>query len=292
MISKEAFRIEKLLRGVGFKRICSRMMLKPRRNEKNELPPYLFSDRHNTEIREISAVKCISVRSTENPERHILYFHGGAYSLQANRRHWGIIDFVLKEVQCMITFINYPLVPESTCADTIERVMDVYQALCGEGPQEIILMGDSAGGGLALALAQTIKARNIMPAPSKIVLFSPWLDVSMDSIISDIKAKQDVILDADVLKIAGERYAGNMHTKDPRCSPLYGDLEGIGPIALFTGTKDILYGQAEALKDKVLGCNGRIVLHEYEEMHHVWMVFPIPEGRDVLQKACAFIKES
>ncbi len=190
----------------------------------------------------------------------------------------------------MVTFIHYPLVPESTCADTIERVTDAYIALCPEGPQEIILMGDSAGGGLALSLAQRIKARTIRPAPSKIVLFSPWLDVSMQTDIPAERAMQDVILDAAVLKICGERYAGTLDTTDPRCSPLFGDLADIGSVALFTGTNDLLNGQAQALKDKVLGCNGSISFHEYEGMQHVWMCFPIPEARDALQKACEFIK--
>ena len=292
MISKKARLVERSLGSIRFKNIAAKMMLKPRRKEKNEVPPKSFLRNHDIQIRNISGMKCVSVKLSKIPEKHILYFHGGAYTLQANRTHWSIIDFILKEVQCAITFINYPLVPESSCANTINMVTQAYEYLCNTPAEEIVLIGDSAGGGLALALAQNIKAKNISPRPSKIVLFSPWLDVSIQTDVSKAQAQRDLILDKETLEIIGERYSGELSTKDPLCSPIFGDLTDIGEIALFTGTSDILNNQALMLKDKMLENKGALIYHEYEKMQHVWMSIPIPEAKDALMKACAFIIEN
>lgn len=205
--------------------------------------------------------------------------------------HWKIIKHILNEIDCTITFINYPLVPEYTCFDTINMVMDAYSYLCNSSNQEIILMGDSAGGGLALALAQNISANNINSKPSKIILLSPWLDVSMQNEISEDLAARDLILDENTLKIIGKRYAGELNSANHLCSPLYGNLTDIGEIALFTGTSDILNGQAKILKDKVHENNGSLVYYEYENMQHVWVGYPIPEAKDALNKVCAYIKK-
>ena len=292
MISKKARLFEKILGSIKFKNIAIKMMLKPNHKEKNELPPRNFLKNHKIQIKNICEIKCISVNSTQTPKKHILYFHGGAYTLQASKMHWNIIDYILKEVKCMITFINYPLVPKSTCYDTINKVTEVYNYLCNNEAQEIILMGDSAGGGLALALAQNIKIKNIIPKPKKLILFSPWLDVSMKNDISFKQAKNDLMLDKDTLKTVGKRYAGELNVENPLCSPIFGDLTDIGEIALFTGTRDILNNQATELKEKIQKNKGNLIYHEYENMQHVWMTFPIPEAKDALLKVCEFINEN
>ncbi len=291
MISKKAKLLEKAIGNIGIKNIVSKMMLNPNRFNKYEEPPKNFLRKYNTQSFKINDRNCFSINSTENPSKHILYFHGGAYTMQANKMHWQIIDYILKEIQCTITFVDYPLVPEYTCIDTINMVINVYSYLCNSDNQEIILMGDSAGGGLALALAQYVNSNNLMPKPSKIVLFSPWLDVSMENDITEDQATKDLILDKDTLKIIGNRYAGDLSNKDYLCSPLYGNVAHIGEIALFTGTSEILNTQAKILKDKVLIENGSLSYHEYENMQHVWVGFPIPEAKDAMEKVCAFIKK-
>jgi len=210
--------------------------------------------------------------------------------MQASKMHWRIVESILNEIQCAVTFINYPLTPENTCGDTINMAADTYAYLCCENCQKMILMGDSAGGGLALALAQHIKAKDSMRKPSKIVLLSPWLDVSMDNDISVEQVSKELILDEETLKTIGKTYAGDLDTKNPLCSPLYGEMADIGEIALFTGTSEVLNMQAEILKEKATRNNNSPAYYEYEDMQHVWICFPIPEAKDAMEKICAFIK--
>jgi len=289
MISKRTRVIEKLMDFIRFKRIVSKMMLNPGRRKRYLLPPEALLRHFSPEKLIINNRQCFSFRSAENPKKHIFYFHGGAYTLQPNMLHWRIISRILKKVPCKITFMEYPLTPEHSCSDAINVAADIYLKLCHPEKEEIILMGDSAGGGLALSLAQKINNENINPRPSKIILLSPWLDVSMKSKIPEGLAARDMILDRDTLKTVGDKYAGELNKDNYLCSPLYGDFTDIGEIAIFTGTNDILNIEAKKLKEKLRKGNARIAYHEYKEMQHVWIGFPIPEAIDALEKVCLFI---
>ena len=290
MISKEARLIEKIFRWLGMRKVFSKMILNPKPNHRLEKPPKNICKKYSIECNIICGQKCYSLKKTEKPEKHIMYFHGGAYAVQAQKMHWRIIEHVLDKTHYEITFIDYPLVPEYTCRDIIAMAAEAYSLLRKRNERETILMGDSAGGGLALALAQYIKAEGIHPKPEKIVLFSPWLDVSMDIDISKEQEEKDLILSKETLIIAGKRYARGYDTKDYRCSPLYGDITEIGEAALFIGTSEILHTQALQLRDKFKSYGQSIAYYEYEQMQHVWVGFPIPEAKEAMEEAIAFIE--
>lgn len=291
MMSRPARFLEKSFKAIGMRNIIAKTMLNPKRRNKNEEPPKRFYMKYITEAHVIHGCKCVTIRKTENPQKHILYFHGGAYTMQAQKSHWRIVDALLQRTGCSITFINYPLSPEHTCKDTISMATEAYSFYCGTGETEIILAGDSAGGGLALSLAQQINRKGIMPKPTKLVLFSPWLDLSMRDLIPEELEQRDLVLDKDVLKTVGQRYSGDLEPTDPACSPLYDDFTGIGEIALFTGTSEILNVQAKQLRD-LLKSDGRNVSYfEYEAMQHAWIAFRIPEAEDALDKAAWFINK-
>ena len=291
MLSKRAALLEKILRGFGIKRILSRKRQNPDRKVRYELPPGSFSKKYVLHREKIAGMKCVTVRPEVGTHKYVLYFHGGAYTKQARRMHWTVVDRMIAATHCAVTFINYPLAPQSTCEKTVQAVLEAYQYLCKDDGREVILAGDSSGGGLALVLAQNIKLRGISPKPSKVILLSPWLDVSMNDDIPKETAGSDLILDNDALRLAGLGYAGNLSTKDPLCSPIYGEFSDIGQIALFTGTNDILNIQARALRDRIACNNGGFHYYEYEDMQHVWMVFPIPEAGDAMRKVCDFIQK-
>lgn len=274
---------------MGMRNAVSKKMSAPKRDNRYEKPPKCFYDKYIVRCDTISDKPCVSLKTSANPRKHIFYFHGGAYTLQAQKMHWSIVDHILSEIPCEITFINYPLAPEFTCADTMTMVREAYSSLSEKNGQETILMGDSAGGGLALALAQYIQREGLQPKPKKLVLFSPWLDVSMADDIPQEQAEKDLILAKETLIMVGKRYAGDHDTRDARCSPLYGDVTGIGDVALFTGTSEILHVQAVQLKNKLISKGQRLSWYEYEQMQHVWVGFPIPEAKEAMDQVIAFI---
>ena len=281
--------MEKGLKAIGMRNIVAKTMLNPKRRNRNEEPPKSYYKKYTSETRVIQGCKCVTLSKTENSQKQVLYFHGGAYTMQALKSHWRIVDALLQKTGCPVTFINYPLSPEHTCMDTISMAIEAYSSYCGTGEAEIILAGDSAGGGLALSLAQQIKRTGIMSKPAKLVLFSPWLDLSMRGLIPEELEQRDLVLDKDVLKTVGQRYSGDLKPTDPACSPLYGAFTGIGEIALFTGTCDILSVQAKQLRDMLKSGDRDISYFEYENMQHAWIAFRVPEAEDALDKAAWFI---
>jgi acetyl esterase/lipase len=291
MISKEAKNIEYVLRKLKLRDRISKMILAPKRNTRYKLPPKRMMKRYDVEHITIDGWDCFSLQSGPNPTKNIIYFHGGAYAMEAQKVQWDIVNNILSEADCMVTFVDYPLAPEYTCVDTINMVKNTYRHFCKETKQEIILMGDSAGGGLALALAQIIKMESGIMNPSKIILLSPWLDISMTDNISVDQENNDVMMDRQTLRVAGEKYIGELSPKNPLCSPIYGNVLDMGSIVIFTGTSEILNPQAKILKEKIENSNGKIVYHEYKGMQHMWLAYPIPEARDAMKKVCRLIME-
>jgi acetyl esterase/lipase len=291
MMSRQARFLEKSFKAIGMRNIVAKTMLNPKRRNRNEELPKSYYKKYRSETRVIHGCKCVTVSKTENSKQHMLYFHGGAYTMQAQKSHWRIVDALLQRTGCSVTFINYPLSPEHTCRDTISMAIEAYSFYCGVGETEIILAGDSAGGGLALSLAQQINCNGIMPKPVKLVLFSPWLDILIQDPISEELEQSDLVLNKEVLKTVGKRYSGDLEPIDSACSPLYGDFTGIGEIALFTGTCEILSVQAKQLRDMLKGSGQDVSYFEYEDMQHAWIAFRIPEAQDALVKAALFINK-
>jgi acetyl esterase/lipase len=145
-------------------------------------------------------------------------------------------------------------------------------------------MGDSAGGGLALGFAQKIRNEKLKQ-PEQIILFSPWLDLSMSNPEIVKFDKFDKILSIEGLKIAGKKYADAMSLTDFRVSPIYGDFSNLGMISIFTGTSDVLIADARKLKQLLEIQNINFNYFEYSGMFHDWVVVTsLSETKDVLSR--------
>lgn len=265
-------------------------MIHPRRRDRYQKPPYYFYKKYLVSCIRVCDRNCFVISSKNNSNKRIFYFHGGGYVGQIKQLHWQIVENILSKINCEIVVVDYPLYPEYSCIDTFNMVKEAYISINDKDDiKETILMGDSAGGGLALALAQYIKNENFKIQPSKIILLSPWLDVSMADNISDDRKADDLILEWDTLKMIGKGYAGDLGVYDYRCSPIYGDSSSIENVAIFTGTSDILNVQSKKFKD-ILNSNGqKVSYYEYKNMQHVWIAFSAPESNKALREIIDFI---
>lgn len=210
---------------------------------------------------------------------HILYLHGGAYVQNFVKQHWRFLAMLVRETHCTVTAPDYPLAPEYTYRDAFEMLVPLYQRLLSKVEQgNSILMGDSAGGGLALALAQKLKVERL-PPPQSLILLSPWLDIALNN--PEIKAidRFDPFLSVKGLRKAGLAYAGQSNIDGHMLSPINGPLEQVGDISVFIGSRDLLV--ADARKLKVLGAKKGIAINyrEYKDMVHVWMFLGFPEAK-------------
>ncbi|MDQ3290044.1 MAG: alpha/beta hydrolase [Bacteroidota bacterium] len=224
--------------------------------------------------------------------KHILYIHGGAYVQNFKRPHWDFITLLIKNLNCSVTAPDYPLAPVNTYTDAFAMLTPLYQELISRvKPENLILMGDSAGGGLTLSLAQKMKNEQV-DQPSQIILLSPWLDISLtnpDIIQID---PLDYFLDVKSLQRAGRAYAGNLSLDNYLVSPINGPLEGLGKISLFIGSKDILLADARKFKKLAESKGIEINYFEYPDMIHVWMLLNFPESKKAKKQIIELINQS
>ncbi|MFC7737118.1 alpha/beta hydrolase fold domain-containing protein [Roseomonas sp. GCM10028921] len=221
---------------------------------------------------------------------HILYLHGGAYVFDLLDVHWRAIEGLIHRTGATVSIPIYPLAPAHCWADAFAMVRPLHAALAERhGAENLTVMGDSAGGGMTLALAQEIRdAAEALPA--RLVLLSPWLDVGTDDPGVIAAEARDPMLAIPAAQIAGRWYARDLSLRDPRVSPIYGSLRGLPPIAVFTGTRDMLNADARRLRDKAAEEGADLLFREYDGLCHVWMTLPIPEARQALDEAAAFME--
>lgn len=218
----------------------------------------------------------------------LLYLHGGAYVNEIQAVQWGLVAGLLKRLPAPVVAPVYPLAPENGWREGLASARRVYIRLVEEvGAENIAVFGDSAGGGLALALAQQLRdAGDALPAA--LALFSPWLDVSVTGDDQPELEKRDPVLTIGFLRRAGRHWAKELPLDDPRVSPLFGDHTMLPPTIVFSGTRDVLDSDSLRLAQR----NPDIVHRHYPEMMHVWPTAPFPEGRQALDEAVTFLCEN
>ncbi|MBW6478973.1 MAG: alpha/beta hydrolase [Bacteroidales bacterium] len=221
----------------------------------------------------------------------ILFFHGGAYYANITSLHWRFIEQILSNINVKIVVPDYPLAPEATSKDIYQFMVALYTKMISDHPfGKIIFMGDSSGGGLALGFAQKIKREGIKQ-PEEIILFSPWLDVSMSNPDIARVNKLDKILSVNGLKIAGEKYAGDWDVRDYRVSPIFGDFSGLGKISIFIGTNEIFIADARKLRQMLEEQQIDFNYFEYKGMFHDWVIVNrLKETKDVIRWLSGYLK--
>ncbi|WP_052447457.1 alpha/beta hydrolase fold domain-containing protein [Clostridium polynesiense] len=175
-------------------------------------------------------------------KRRIFYIHGGGFVYEMNPLHWKFLAKLCKTLKMEIAVPIYPLLPEYTYEDAYPFVFNLYikELEKVDNPEDMVLMGDSAGGGFALSLAQYFK-KNDVKQPGDIVLLSPTVDLTLKNKAMDVVDKNDPILSKPGILEVRKLYGNSLDPKSCKASPLYGDLEGLGEITVFIGTYDILY---------------------------------------------------
>lgn len=223
---------------------------------------------------------------------YVLFLHGGGYINNIFRQHWNFISEIIRRTHCTFIVPDYPLAPVSEYHDAFLMLDAVYKILLSETDAEkIILLGDSAGGGLALSFAQNNRNEG-RPQPSQLILVAPWLDITMSNPeIINVQDK-DVSLTADNLIAAGKTWAGDSDPGNYMTSPVNGTFDGLPGISILIGTHDILYPDCIKLKgmmdDKGISLN----FFEYPEMFHDWvMLVSLKESKIAIAQICSLINQ-
>lgn len=209
----------------------------------------------------------LTPRKSLNDNLNILYFHGGAYSGGISRVHWNFIKKILEDTCAKIFIPDYPIVPKNTYKEVFDMADEIYNTYLPKS--NFIIIGDSAGGGISLAFSQKLGEEN-KKMPEKIILISPWLDISLKNKEIDNIQEKDDVLNKKVLKLAGSLYCGKNNPNDYLVSPINGPTDKIKNVVIFTGTYDILNPDVSLFKEKIE--TQKLVIYEKKGAKHNWIL--------------------
>lgn len=226
-------------------------------------------------------------------KRVILYFHGGGYfwgNLPAPRN---MLARLSRLAGVRVFSLDYRLAPESPFPAALDDAMAAYSWLVEDqriDTGQLVLGGDSSGGGLALSLLAALKEKG-RKLPGAAILFSPWTDLTVGGASIETNAKSDYIVTGADLRWAAQIYLNGEDERTALASPLFSELSGLPPIMIQVGSTEILLDDSRRLADAIRRLGGRCRLEIWPRMHHVWQLhsFFLPEGRDALAAAADFI---
>jgi acetyl esterase/lipase len=213
-----------------------------------------------------------------NDRGQALLLHGGAFVLGSPETHHGLAAAIARTSSLAVHLLDYRLAPEHPYPAAIQDALSAATAIADRF-SNWVLVGDSAGGGLALALLialQNCGAR----LPAKAALISPWLDLTLSAASMDDCAADDAMLSRRGLAQDAGRYAPGLDLSDPRISPLFADLTGLPPILLQVGGRELLRDDSLRLAERIDQAGGQVELQLWEEMTHAWFAFSptVPEA--------------
>lgn len=226
--------------------------------------------------------------AASTPKNRAVYLHGGCYCFEITAFHWKLIAQLVRDSGTTITVPIMPLAPQGTASVVVDKVATLTQSLIADvGAAHVSVLGDSSGGGLALATAMAVRDRHPEPLRS-INLMAPWLDVrGTDPMLQKI-APSDPWLAVPGTKAAGALYRAELEETDWRVSPLFGDFTGLGPITVISGTRDIVYADALRMIPTARAAGVQVNTIVGEGMIHVYPLLPLRESapaRDAMARA-------
>jgi acetyl esterase/lipase len=222
----------------------------------------------------------------------IIYFHGGNYVYGSTDTYRPFINKIAKGSGTLVLSVNYRLAPENPFPAAHEDAFSIYQSIINDEnyqPEQIILMGDSAGAALCTGTLLKLKDKK-MAMPNAAILISPWVEP---------KAENGSILDNDEYDIGGkpflldcaDKYLQGMYERNPLVAPIYADLRGLPPILIQVGTAEVLLTQVRKLKAKAEGDKVKVTYTEYEDMFHTFLISNpnVPQSEAALEDILAYL---
>lgn len=217
----------------------------------------------------------------------ILYLHGGGYALGSSHTHRSMVGQIAKTTGLPCLIIGYRKIPESPFPAALDDAVTAYEWLLEQGYKgsDIVIGGDSAGGGLALAMQLVLKNK-CLPLPSGTICFSPWTDLAVTGASVHKNASKDPLVRVDKMEKWGNMYAAHRLLNNPLISPLYGDLRGLSPILIQVSKDEILYDDSIRLVKAAKKAGVKVTLQEWPGLIHWWQIFwrILPEAEEAIDR--------
>jgi epsilon-lactone hydrolase len=277
-----------LMKFSGHETFACRYAWLPKALQAVESNPRIFSDEDQAMV-ELGVGKNM-VRSIRF---WVLHLHGGAYLLgfPALFRDftWRIADAACARVLC----IDYRLAPEHPFPAAVEDATAAYRWLIAHGaePCNVAFVGDSSGGGLALASMMRLRDEG-SPLPSAAVVLSPWTDLALTGQSLTEYRFSDPMVQVELMPRAVDLYLAGTDPRSPYASPLYGDLAGLPPTLIHVGSDEALRDDAVRMAERLRAMGCEVELQAWPRMFHVWHMFAriLPEARAAIARIGAFLQ--
>ncbi len=231
--------------------------------------------------------------STSGNGPTVLYCHGGGYYFCSPLTHRSIVFGLATRANAPIFSLDYRLAPEHRFPAALDDATAAYRQLVADGtpPESIVIAGDSAGGGLALATLVALRDAGD-PLPAGCLLFSPWTDLAATGATIRTNDGLDPMFSGPAIGPAARLYLGDAPATHPYASPLYADLHGLPPLFIMVGSTEVLLDDSQRVADKARAAGVDCEFEVWKKMPHVWPLFSpfIPEANRALDRAAAFVR--
>jgi epsilon-lactone hydrolase len=226
-----------------------------------------------------------------DPDRAVLYLHGGGYVMGSLATHRKLAGDVSRAAGVPVLVLDYPLAPEHPYPAAVDVAAAAFAELAAErGAANLVVAGDSAGGGLTLACVLALRDRG-HDLPAAAVALSPWVDLADCDHTASPLALIDPIIHAEGLARMAGLYAGGADRTDPLLSPARADLTGLPPLLIQVGEAEVLLPESQRLAEAAEAAGVDVALDVWPEMPHVWQVFAgrVPEATEAVEGIGRFI---
>nr|AJZ73156.1 esterase GX1 [uncultured bacterium] len=227
-------------------------------------------------------------------DRFLLYLHGGGYVMGSIKTHREMVSRISRMAGVRALALDYRLAPESPFPAAVDDATAAYRWLLAQGakPARTAIAGDSAGGGLALATLVAIRDGK-QPLPAAGVCLSPWADMEGVGASMTSKAKEDPIVQKEMLLGMAKLYLGGADPKTPLAAPLHADLRGLPPLLIQVGSAETLLDDSTRVTERAKAAGVKVDLEIWPDMIHVFQLFApiLPEGQEAVAKIGKFIRE-
>ncbi|MEU5540515.1 alpha/beta hydrolase fold domain-containing protein [Streptomyces sp. NPDC020362] len=223
----------------------------------------------------------------------VLHLHGGGYAVGSARASASLAAQIARRSGTRVVAVDYRLAPEDPFPAALDDALAAYRALLesGAAASEVAIAGESAGGGLAVALLAEIEAAGL-PRPCCAAVFSPWADLTVTGDSYTSKAEVDPSVTACALRTRARDYAAGTGLNDPRLSPVHADLTGLPPLLVQAGSHEVLLDDALRLAARAAADDVAVTLEITPGVPHVFQAFAVvlDEAGAALDRASAFLR--
>lgn len=264
-----------IMKLMGVKKMFSEVPINYQKLRKGDVfePKGKFYKSHKISRFSVMKTQITQVAYDPASEKLLIYIHGGAFISGPTQLHWDSIASISKKTEHNIWICNYPKAPEHKIDEISANIDKVYErALTTYKGENIIIMGDSVGGTLTIALTQRLIQSGIS-LPSKIILISPVLDANLSNPEIDSIENLDPVLSKNGVRSAKKMCSENL--SDPRISPLFGKFHSFPPCYLYAAAHDIAFPDELLFAEKMKAAQSPITVTIGKEMPHIWPLLPV-----------------